>query len=170
MPIPEPGIYRPSNLTKAQQQAQLAAVYGVSMEQLTHAEIERMRAIVASHDGERKPMTTIDLNNPPKQSYRFQKFPMMLYDLENSHPSHEEERPSKTGFGVEVVHVAAVVRSTTVNSEEELQQALAEGWSQEAPGFSEESEQPLSPKLQKEVDQVQERVARTRRHKGSEAA
>lgn len=40
-----------------------------------------MRQIVQMNDAQRKPMQTIDLNNPPKEPYRFQKFPMIVYDL-----------------------------------------------------------------------------------------
>jgi len=47
MPILEPSIYRPTNLTKEQQQSQLAAVYGVSRPPaLSFEEVERMRQIV----------------------------------------------------------------------------------------------------------------------------
>ena len=72
---------------------------------LSFEEVERMRQIVQMHDAQRKPMQTIDLNNPPKEPYRFQKFSMIVYDL--SQPS------------------TLIVRS------EELQAALADGWSQQ---------------------------------------
>jgi hypothetical protein len=51
MPIPEPSIYRPTYLTKEQQQSQLAAVYGVSMTTaLSFGEFETMRQIVQMHE------------------------------------------------------------------------------------------------------------------------
>ncbi|HVH87682.1 MAG TPA: hypothetical protein VM912_13225 [Terriglobales bacterium] len=164
MPIPEPSLYRPSNLTRQQRQEQLASIYGVPMN-LTPEEIERMRQIVQQHDSDRKPIQTVDLNNPPKQPYRFQKFPMMVYDLVNSHPAHDEERPSRNGFGMDVFHVPAKVISLMVQSEEQLQEALAAGWSEQAPDFSEERVEALSAAYQAEVEQVEERRRRGRPRK-----
>jgi len=152
MPIPA-DQYRPSNLTKKQRQEQLAAVYGVSMttQQLSETEIARMRQILLQHDSEAKKATIHDLNNPPKESYRFQKFPMALYDHQNSQPARDEDQPNRNGAGFVTVHIAARVVSMLVNSEEELQDALSSGWSQEAPEFREEREEPLSPKYQNEA-------------------
>jgi hypothetical protein len=139
MPIPEPGRYRPSNLTKQQQREQLAACYGVPMPQeLSYEEVERMRQIIAQHDSQRQPMQTIDLNNPPRQPYRFQKFPMMLYG-------------------------PTVGARMIVHSEDALESALAEGWQQEAPVTLGEREEPLSAAYQSEVSQIQRQIEETKR-------
>lgn len=156
MPIPEPGAYRPSNLTKAQQQEQLAACYGVNMstQQLSSGEIERMRHILAQHDSEAKKTTIHDLNNPPRQAYHFQKFPMMVYNHERSYPSRDETRPKPNGAGTEVIHIPAKVASILIRSEEELASAVEDGWTQEAPAFNEEREEPLSAKYANEAERI----------------
>jgi hypothetical protein len=147
MPIPEPGLYRPSNLSKAQQQSQLQAIYGVPVNQeLTYEEIQRMRQIVQQFDAERKPMQTIDLNNPPKEPYRFQKFPKMVYDLTRSKPGH--------------------LVTATVRSEDELQAAIQDGWSEQAPAFGDGIEEHLSPSLQAEAERVQGQIEEARRRRG----
>jgi hypothetical protein len=72
-----------SNLTRAQQHEALAAIYGIQETkpmELTHEEIERMREIVASHDSTNKGgIREFDLNNPPKQPYKYQEFPRLVY-------------------------------------------------------------------------------------------
>ena len=168
MPIPPPERYHRSNLTKKQQQEQLAACYGVPMasEQLTEVEISRMRQILAQHDSEHKPMQTIDLNNPPRVPYKYQKFPMMLYDLVNSHPARDEEQPRRNGPGFDTIHIPAKVITLLVNSETQLKKAIEEGWSDQAPNFSEEQEFPLSAKYQNEASRVQEQIDATKRRAG----
>lgn len=113
------------------------------MQELSHAELERMRQIVQQHDAQSKPMKTIDLNNPPKEPYIFQKFPKMVYDLEASTPGH--------------------VVTRVVRSEDELADALADGFSKEAPTYGAMPEEELSPKYQAEADRVQEQIEATRR-------
>lgn len=164
MPIPEPGRYRPSNLTKKQQQEQLAACYGVSMstQQFSDAEVERMRQILASHDSQAKKSTIHDLNNPPKEQYRFQKFPMMVYDLQGSYPSRDEERPKSNSLGFETVHVPAKVISKVVSSDQELESSINLGWSIEAPSFTEEREEPLSAKYANEAGRIDAQIEEKR--------
>lgn len=165
MPIPPPSAYRPSNLTKQQQKEALAACYGVSdmpTEQLSASEIERMRHILAQHDSESKKTSIHDLNNPPRASYQFKKFPMMVYDLGNSYPSHDEQRPKANSLSMETVHVAAKVISATVHSEEQLQEAIAGGWSEDAPTFSEEREEYLSTALANEASAVDAQIEEQR--------
>ena len=170
MPIPEPAVYRPSNLTKTQRKEQLAAVYGVPMApELTAEEIERMRQIVARHDSEHRPIQTFDLNNPPRQSYRFQKFPMMIYDHENSYPAHDEERTVIRGSlpVQEIFHVPAKLVSKIVHNQRELDQALEDGWSEQAPEFREEErEEPLSARYQAEADRIQSELERVNPKRG----
>jgi len=138
MPIPPPERYIKSNLTREQREEQLAIVYGVTVNQLSHEEIERMRQIVQQHDGERKPMQIVDLNNPPKEPYRFQEFPMMVYDLTHSAPGH--------------------VVSKLVHSEVELQASLEKGWTKQAPAFSDERIEPLSASYQAEASRIDRQI------------
>jgi hypothetical protein len=154
MPIPEPGRFRPSNLTAEQQKEQLAAIYGVPMN-ISESEIARMREILAQHDGQHLPMTTMDLNNPARKPYRFEKFPMAVYDHTNSYTGYEEERMTPAGR-FETVHVAAKIVSRIVRSEQELAGALADGWSEQAPEFREEREEPLSARYANEAGRIDE--------------
>lgn len=137
----------------------------MSPQQLTQEEATRLRQILAQHDSEQAPVHTIDLNNPPRQAYRFQKFPMAVYDHLNSYASRDEERPGPNGR-IETVHVAARIVSRIVNSEHELKAALADGWSELAPEFREEREEPLSAKYENEANRIQERIEHARRRPG----
>jgi hypothetical protein len=166
MPIPEPGIYRPSNLTKKQQQDELASCYGVSMsEQISAADAEQLRQILQRYDLEHKPVQIINLNDPPKVSYKFQKFPMVVYDHRASQPAHEELRSAIVGSSVieEMVHIRAKIVSRIVNSEAELQQALEDGLELNAPEFREDAEAELSAPLQMEAHAVEQKLAAARR-------
>lgn len=118
--------------------------------QLSHEEIERMRQIVQQHDAERKPMQVFDLNNPPKEPYRFQKFPMMVYDLTHSEPGH--------------------VVSQIVRSEEELESALARGWVETAPAYPDQYAESLSVKYEAEADRIDSQIQEARRRKKAEVA
>lgn len=126
MPIPEPSRFRQSNLTKEQRQDQMAALYGVKMD-LSHAELERMRQIVKDHDAQRQPMKTIDLNNPPREAYSFQKFPKMVY-----------------GGGETLI----------VRSEDELVDAIADGWDESAPAVSPAPVEIIATKYQAEAERI----------------
>lgn len=149
MPIPEPGLYRPSNLTPAQRAADLAACYGVTVEQqITHEEAQRMRQILARFEADSKPIQTIDLNNPPMEPYRFQKFPMIVY------------RGSKT---------------LKVASDAQLDAAIDEGWSMDASKYHDNRDEDLKPAYQMEVQQAETKLAEAReasrrRRNGAEAA
>jgi hypothetical protein len=146
MPIPPPARYVRSNLTAEQKQGQLAACYGVDMPvELSREEVERMRQIVQQHDAARKPMQTIDLNNPPKENYRYQKFPKMVYDLQKSEPGH--------------------LVTLIVNSETQLADAIDNGYSDEAPAFGEMPAEHLSAQYQNEANRVQEQLEQTRKRK-----
>jgi len=74
-------------------------------EQLTQAEVERMRTLLAQHD-QQKATQEFDLNHPPQQPYTYQHFPMVIYN-------HE------TGG------------NRMVKTERELQHYLEIGWSQD---------------------------------------
>lgn len=105
---------------------------------LSAEEIQHMRQILAQHDAESKPVQTFDLNNPPKQPYVFQKFPMMVYATD--------------GEG----HLV-------VSSEAELSAALKQGFTRTAPAQSEVALPQLSVSLQAEADRVQEQLEANRR-------
>lgn len=146
MPIPATG-YRPSNLTKQQRQAELAACYGVPMaeQQLTAEDYARMKQLLTKYEGEHKPATIHDLNNPPQQRYQFQKFPMMLYDHTKSQPARQELQSKRAGNTVveEVVQVPAKLVTILVQDEKELKKALAAGWNEDAPEFSADVDEQL---------------------------
>jgi hypothetical protein len=171
MPIPEPAAYLPAKLitppgitAKQAKQDQLAAIYGVNManQQLTETDYAQMRNMLSQHDSQSKKMTIHDLNNPPREQYRFQKFPMMVYDLTHSYPSRNEQRPKANSLGMETVHMPAKVVSRTVNSDEELEEALNAGWSQQAPAFTEEREEPLNASYAGEAARIDEQIEEQR--------
>lgn len=166
MPIPPPERYAPSNLTKKQQQEQLAACYGVTMptaeQPLSELEVAHMRKILAQHDSAAPKVKIHDLNNPPKDPYRFQRFPLTVYDLKNSHPAQDKQQPKANSLGHETVHVPAKVISRIVQSEGELEDALAAGWSEAAPSFGAEPDNSLDPKWAGEARRVQAVIDATR--------
>lgn len=132
---------------------------------LTHEQWEQLRSALLQHDEQTSKIQIHDLNNPPQQPYRFKKFPMMVYDHRNSHPAHDVEEPR--AFGVlELVHVPAKIAKRIVNSEAELEAALAEGFEQAPPPFSEGREESLSARYVAEANRVQEQInARKPRHR-----
>lgn len=180
MPIPEPGANRPSILytsgpdgkikpaTREQREQEMAAVMGVSMStpQLTVTEIEQMRRLVAQHDARpQNKIQVMDPNNPPKLPYTFQKFPLMVYDLEHSYPARQEEQTLRNGAR-EIVHIAAKVISMLVQSEEQLQRAIEDGWSQNPPEFREAPEERLNASFAVEAERVQEKLDSAKRGPG----
>lgn len=115
-------------------------------QELSFEEVTRMRQIVAQFDAARKPMTTVDLNNPPREPYKYQAFPKMVYDLNRSQPGH--------------------LITLTVRSQAELASALEDGWNETAPAFGDEPEESLSPKYQAEAEQVQAQIEDLKRKRG----
>lgn len=112
------------------------------MPQLTEMDVIKMREMLAQHDAEQDPIRVIDLNNPPRQPYKYQKFPKIVYDLESS----TEQK------------IAYVV----VEDEESLQAYLEAGWSEQPPSFSEIREEDLKPAYQMEANQVEEKLEEAR--------
>lgn len=110
--------------------------------QLTAAEIERLREIVLAHDKKNLGgMKEFDLNNPPKEPYRYQEYPRCIY--------HHESGRSKT-----VPHEAA------------LTQALSEGWRLEPAPTSEPEAQPqLSAAEQAEVAAIDAEARKPKKQK-----
>lgn len=104
-------------LTRQQRTEQLAAVYGIEpetheMESLANfspEQIEQMRALLAAHDaqhGTREGIKQFDLNNPPKAPYVYREYPRCVY--------HHAKRLTRNA-----------------HSDEQLEAALAAGWSKE---------------------------------------
>jgi hypothetical protein len=170
MSFSEPSIYRPSNLTEKQKREQLAICYGVEMnpKELTAQEAEQLRTLLARYDGQRKPITVTNLNDPPKTPYHFQKFPMMVYDHEASFPAHDETRTAIVGSSVleETYHVRAHVASRVVHTEAQLKEALAEGWRETPPPFRELPPETLSDAALAEADQLNAIAKQPRRQRG----
>lgn len=141
MPIPSPAPYRRSNLTKQQKKDELEAIYGVTMSQITDEEIQKMREMIANHDAETSEEVDFDPSKV-KVPYRFQKFPMVVYNHARSRAACDEERNVLRGSLVvaEVVHVKAHLASMLVQHQQELDAALSAGWSEAPPEFKEEQE------------------------------
>ena len=110
------------------------------MSQFTPEEVERMRKIVMESD-QQKPVETIDLNNPKPKPYRFQKYPQMVYGVDESGKA---------------MHML-------VQSDEQLAQAIEDGWSEEAPVVEVVEEPYLSPALQREADAKQAEIEAIKR-------
>ena len=112
--------------------------------QLTAGEIERMRQIVNAADSQNKnSIATMDLNNPPKEPYAHQKFPMAVYHHGKSIAAHDTTTGVKVGNVIteQVVHVPAHLHSFIVNNEKELEKALKAGWKVEPPEYKAERDQ-----------------------------
>lgn len=110
MSINETRYPRRSNLTKEQKREAEAAIYGLSTKpmEFNHDEIERMRAMIAQHDAQqaKQGIQEFDLNNPPKQPYRFQEFPKLVYDHETRahkavHSKEQERLAIEQGYQLE---------------------------------------------------------------------
>ena len=106
------------------------------MSEFSQEDIEKMRRMVQDHDAQHKGPAIVDLNNPPKAPYKFQKFPMMVYNHAQSKPARDEKRVGKNG--VEIVHVPAKLARRTVNNEQELELARKTGWSEKPPEYKDE--------------------------------
>jgi hypothetical protein len=69
-------------------------------------------------------------------------------------------------MGTDTFHVPAKVITLVVETEEQLQRALGDGWSEEAPEFREMPNEHLSAKLAAEAEKVQEQIDARRRGPG----
>lgn len=142
MPIPSPAPYRRSNLTKEQKKEALNAIYGVTMPKpMSEEEAERIRELLANHDAENSNETDFDPSKV-KVPYRFQKFPQVVYDHAHSYPAYDEEKTVIRGSMavLEMTHIKAHFAQKVVNSQRELDAAVAAGWSETPPEFREEQE------------------------------
>lgn len=110
---------------------------------LSPAEIEKFREALIQHDRSAKPF---DINNPPPQQYRHQEFPRLVY----KHGS--KKSPYKV-----------------VNSDEELQAAIASGFRKDPPVEVHVEEEELSEELQQEVEAVNSQLADAREKQAKRA-
>jgi hypothetical protein len=90
MPLNEARRPYRSTLTAQQRRDAELAIYGAPPEtpmppsthtptQLTRAELEQMRIILAQHESAHVPMKEFDLNKPKLEPYAHQEFPKLLY-------------------------------------------------------------------------------------------
>jgi hypothetical protein len=107
----------------------------------TESQIEELRSAILRRDKNQAQSNLIDINNPPKQPYTFEKFPMAVYLHKKAAPSRDEIRQNRDQ--IEVVHIPAKLGEKIVHNEDELQAALAQGYSEKAPtpGHLESEEQ-----------------------------
>jgi hypothetical protein len=103
--------------------------------QLSQEEIDRMRQLVALHD-KANPVKSFDINKPPKEPYTHQEFPRLMYHPDCRIGSDTEGRPlSGKNSGHYVV----------VNSQEELEAALENGFQIDPPAPKSEEELEAEP-------------------------
>jgi len=142
MPLNEAHSFHRSNLTKEQQRAAEAAIYGQSVptmppNALTQEEIERMRTLVAQNDAQGA-IKEFDLNNPVTPPYVYQPFPTTVY--------HH-----------------ATKRNKIVPDQEALDKALAEGWAHTPVESDPPPEIELDPEAKEEASAVD---AHLKKHPG----
>jgi len=129
-----------SNLTPQQKREAEAAIYGLQepvytmSNELSPAEIERMRAMIAAHD-QKTAVTEFDLNKPPVEPYVYQAFPKCVY-----HPDG---------------------RNRIVRDEAEMEMALEAGWKLKPITAAPAAEQPeLEPEAAAEVARIDSQLVR----------
>lgn len=108
-------------------------------------EIARMREAVLGFDREHA-NNSFDLSKPVVKPYTLQPFPALVYDHKASEPAYDRDTGMTNPVtGVKILlHVPANLVSKTVNGQEELDAAIAEGWSPKPPTFSDP--EPPAPK------------------------
>lgn len=129
-----------SNLTPQQKREAEAAIYGLQepadtmSHDLSPAEIERMRAMIAAHD-QKTSVSEFDLNKPPVQPYVYQAFPKCVY-----HPDG---------------------RNRIARDEQELEMAIEAGWSLKPVTAAPAVEQAdLDPEAAAEVARIDSQIVR----------
>lgn len=134
MPLNEAVAIRRNRLNNKQKHEALTAIYGLSIQetsmpdtaQFSHADIEHMRQLLAAHDtnNPKKGIETFDLNNPPKQNYVFQKFPMHMTNKAGEAKVASDEKDvaklSKKGYMEPAEYrVHALAQATAADEAEE---------------------------------------------------
>lgn len=137
-------------MTREQKQEAEAVIYGLAkgqhmapnpLDNISAADVERMRLIVNAHDQQSAPKE-FDLNNPPVAPYRHQEFPSIVY--------HHEARKHKL-----------------VHNEDQLSAAYDEGFLKE-PFSAEVPEVELDAASAAEAAQVDAQIAKKKRTKQAE--
>ena len=130
--------------------------------EITPVEAEQLRSILQRYDNDHKPIAIHNLNDPPKTPYRYQKFPKMLYNHDESEPAHEITKSAIVGSSVieETVHVRAKVVSMIVHNERDFEKAIADGWREDAPEFRDEPADTLSAAYKAEANRADEQLRR----------
>lgn len=109
------------------------------MPELTAAEVQRMRELVAAHDKSAKKERITDLSKPPVEPYRYRPFPKVLYNHAESTPTRHEKVAKHGGVVEDVTHHVHYA-TITVHDQEELEAALADGYSEKPPVWDEEGQ------------------------------
>jgi len=129
---------KPTINPKLEEKAQ-AEFYGLrsNMERfdpstLSFEELDTLRRVLLEADRKSQP-NSFDLSKPPVVPYQFHKFPKMVYDHKASKPP--SDKTVRGPYGEELRHTAAVYVTRTVKNEEELQEALSEGYREDPPTF-----------------------------------
>ena len=108
-------------------------------QRISAEEAENLREILLRYERDKGP-NVFDLSKPPVEPYTYKAFPQVLYDHANSHRDSVAQTRDLLG-NVKSDYVPAKYATRTVNSTEELEAALAEGWQAKPPVFSDEPEE-----------------------------
>lgn len=113
----------------------------------TIEQVDAMRDALRKIDANSRPKT-IDMSQPVIVPYKYRAFPKVLYNHEECKPSRFETKDSALpGAKSETRAVPPVFVTKTVNSQVELDEALAEGWKVEAPDFNVPVKRPRTAKV-----------------------
>jgi len=105
---------------------------------MTPAQIEAMRSLVLEHD-KKHSSNSFDPSAPQIVPYKFQEFPKTLYKHEQCLPSRAQVKKTQLG-GEELHFLPPVFKTVMARDVDHAAQLVAEGWSEEAPTFSEQEE------------------------------
>ena len=107
-----------SSLTPQQKREAEAAIYGLQepaypmSNDLSTAEIERMRAMIAQHE-QKTSVTEFDLNKPPVEPYVYQPFPKTVYHPDGRNrivrDEPEMEMAMEAGWGLKPITAGSAV-------------------------------------------------------------
>lgn len=146
MPMNEAKGFARSNLTPKQRAESHAAIYGLQKDKhmqnstadlgrFSASEIERMKAILAAHEGKQHVgIREFDLNNPPKEPYTHQEFPRLVY--------HHDKRTHRLA-----------------HSHEDLEAALEAGWLKEPyPADAPKAAVEFDPEIAAELEAIEAKL------------
>lgn len=134
-------------------------------QQYTQDQIEAMRRVVMESDKARS-QNVFDLSKPNVMPYKYEPFPKMLYDHKRSKAPYWRERVvTIPGIGItkERELVPAELAYKIVDNEEQLKQALAEGYRKDAPRFDAPGESAGSSDPFDQMDEQEELAASSKK-------